>query len=54
MVSVLNRTPVLKSDKDKGDHTIHPVELPSDEHILQAAILALTALFRCACFEYNC
>ncbi|EHA8588354.1 putative protein SHOOT GRAVITROPISM 6 [Cocos nucifera] len=46
VVSVLNRTPVLKSDIDKGDHATHPVELPSDEHVLQAAILALTALFR--------
>ncbi|XP_020263565.1 protein SHOOT GRAVITROPISM 6 isoform X2 [Asparagus officinalis] len=41
LISVLDRTPILRGDTERGDNMNH-----GDEDILQAAILALTALFR--------
>lgn len=46
VVSVLNRTPVLKADTEKGEIPSHSSEASVDEYILQAAVIALTALFR--------
>ncbi|KAJ6791581.1 protein SHOOT GRAVITROPISM 6 isoform X2 [Iris pallida] len=44
-VSVLNRTPVLKGDAERGENS-HSLDSIKDEDVLEAAVLALTALFR--------
>ncbi|KAH7690564.1 Armadillo-like helical-containing protein [Dioscorea alata] len=46
VVSVLDRMPVGKGDADKVENTSHFTEVTSEEDILQAAVLALTAFFR--------
>ncbi|XP_058077009.1 protein SHOOT GRAVITROPISM 6 isoform X2 [Magnolia sinica] len=46
VISVLNHTPILKDDAEKGDSGDHSSEILIEEDILQAAVLALTALFR--------
>lgn len=46
-MSVLNQTSImLKGGLEKGDNNINPSEMETKEGILQAAVLALTALFR--------
>ncbi|XP_073526484.1 uncharacterized protein [Phyllobates terribilis] len=44
VVSVLNQTPIRKSNADKSDSSNH--DLRGDHDIVQAAIFALTAFFR--------
>ncbi|RWW27543.1 hypothetical protein BHE74_00059057 [Ensete ventricosum] len=46
VVSVLDRTPLPKTDVDKGEIVAHSVEFQNDHQIQQAAILAITAFFR--------
>ncbi|XP_064960652.1 protein SHOOT GRAVITROPISM 6 isoform X5 [Musa acuminata AAA Group] len=46
VVSVLDRTPLPKTDVDKGEIVAHSVEFQNDNQIQQAAILAITAFFR--------
>ncbi|KAK9124088.1 hypothetical protein Sjap_013690 [Stephania japonica] len=45
LVSVLNQTPILKGDMEKGENSSHSFGVV-DEDILQATLHALTALFR--------
>ncbi|KAK9158693.1 hypothetical protein Scep_005267 [Stephania cephalantha] len=45
LVSVLNQTPILKGDIEKGENSSHSFGIV-DEDILQATLHALTALFR--------
>lgn len=46
VVSVLNQSSILKGDPEKGESNVNPTGLQIEEDILQAAVLALTALFR--------
>ncbi|CAL9075772.1 unnamed protein product [Musa acuminata var. zebrina] len=46
VVSVLDRTPLPKTDVDKGEIVAYSVEFQNDNQIQQAAILAITAFFR--------
>ncbi|KAA8518672.1 hypothetical protein F0562_016146 [Nyssa sinensis] len=46
VISVLNQTPILKSDLEKGDSLIHGTDSHIGSDILQATIFALTAFFR--------
>ncbi|OVA17935.1 HEAT [Macleaya cordata] len=46
LVAVLNQMPFLKGDSDGVDSSSHSFDSPVEENVLQAAVLALTALFR--------
>lgn len=46
VISVLNQTPILKTDSDKVDNSSLFVEVHIEDDILQASIVALTAFFR--------
>ncbi|KAK9289631.1 hypothetical protein L1049_007789 [Liquidambar formosana] len=46
VVSLLNQTPILKADSEKGDNYSNFVGVHIEDDILQAAIFALTAFFR--------
>ncbi|KAK8937233.1 hypothetical protein KSP39_PZI012653 [Platanthera zijinensis] len=46
IISVLDRFPAPKIDKEKGESSSHSSDSPADGDLLQAAVLALTAFFR--------
>uniref|UniRef100_A0A5B6ZUL3 Uncharacterized protein n=1 Tax=Davidia involucrata TaxID=16924 RepID=A0A5B6ZUL3_DAVIN len=46
VIAVLNQTPILKSDLEKGDNSIHGADSHIGNDILQATIFAVTAFFR--------
>ncbi|XP_015574858.1 protein SHOOT GRAVITROPISM 6 isoform X1 [Ricinus communis] len=46
LTSVLNQSPVIKGDLEKGDSSSHFADGQIEDDILQAAVLALTAFFR--------
>lgn len=43
----MNQTPLLKGDLGKGENLIHVGDTHVLEDVLQAAVIALTAFFRC-------
>ncbi|KAI3989746.1 hypothetical protein MKX01_040716 [Papaver californicum] len=46
VVLVLNQIPYVKGDSDGTDNNSHSFDSPVEENVLQAAVLALTALFK--------
>jgi hypothetical protein len=46
LISILNRSSLVKSDSHKGENTSSSSETHVEDDILQAAIFALTAFFR--------
>lgn len=46
VISVLNQSPIIKDDPEKGDSSSHRLDSCMEDNVLQAAFLALTAFFR--------
>lgn len=46
LISILNRSSLVKGDSHKGENTSSSSEIHIEDDILQAAIFALTAFFR--------
>lgn len=54
VVLVLNQIPYVKGDSDGADSSSHSFDSPVEENVLQAAVLALTALFKYQIIHSNC
>ncbi|PIA54938.1 hypothetical protein AQUCO_00901089v1 [Aquilegia coerulea] len=46
VISVLNRAPIVKEESERADTSRHSIDVFMDGDVFQAAVLALTALFR--------